>query len=254
MRDTELIEKFSKLTPDQRKTLESDILSLLLSDTETLGELTNLKHGAYKIYTVDIAHLIAELEVHSHDLPKWIYGLLEMIFRLCATAAIQNEDNAMAMYRMAIRYERSLINIINLALIDYYVKELRRYKRTMVKFNHHAVRTEDDTAIVSAISCGLKKISALKKVGYKTFRKRYKFNKRNCSLEFKLDADEELIIPELENSVNEARKGISLCEEFYPVVISNGFISNLPARIVHYLPTVISFILAVIGAMILIPK
>ncbi len=254
MRDTELIEKFCELTPEQRQIFEPDILSMLTSDAETAGELTNLKHKAYEIYAVDIAHLIAELEVHSHDLPKWMYGFLEMIFRLTAAAAGQNEEEAKAVYARILRYERSLINIINLTLIDYYANEIKRYKRTLARFNHHGVYTDENMAIIPAIQCCLKRMSKLKKIGYRTFRERYRFDKKNCSLEFKLDSTEETAISELESCVNEGRKGIELCEKFYPFVVNNGFVSTCPARIIHHFPAVLSFILAVVGAMVLILK
>lgn len=254
MRDIDIIQNFSKLTPEQRKSFESDILSMLSRDAEISGEVTDLKHEAYKIYAINIAHLIAELEVYSHDLPKWMYGFLEMIFRLSATAAGQDEEDAKIAYKGIIRYEQSLINIINLALIDYYAKEIRQYKQTLSKFKHRAIYTKDGIAIIPAIRICLKKMSKLKRLGYKKFKKRYTFNRRKGSLKFKLDEIEEPIISELKDCVDEGKEGMDLCENFYPVVINNGFVSSCPARIVHWLPTVISFALAIVGAMILILK
>lgn len=254
VKDRELLDKIVALNAGQRQIIEQDIMSLLSEDKEKPGELTNLKHTVYELYANNISHLVADIEVHSHDLPEWIYGFIEMIFRLCALAATEDEDDVEEIYKSIIRYEKFLINYINLELVDYYTKEIKQYKKTLIRFNHHAIKTDDGTPVIIALNVCLKKIAKLKKECKKTFKKCYDFNKKAVSLKFKTDELESQDIPKLTECVQEAKKGLEVCENFYPAIINNGFVSTLWARIVHQLPTVISFLLAIAGATIFILK
>lgn len=254
MKDRELMDKIVALNEGQRKIIEQEILLLLSEDDEKPGELTDLKHTAYKMYANDIAHLIAEIEVHFHDLPEWIYGFIEMIFRLSAQAAIEDETTAKELYVSIINYEHFLINYINLELIDYYFKEIRQYKKTLIRFNHNAVKTDDGTPVITALNVCMKEIKKQKKKCRKTFKKCYASNKKVGLLHFKTNDTEGRHIHGLVECIQQARKGVALCEKYYPVIINKTFVSTCRARIVHELPSIISFLLAVAGIALFILK
>lgn len=248
------MDKIAALNAGQRKIIEQEILLLLSEDNEKPGELTDLKHTAYKMYAYDIAHLVAEIEVQLHDLPEWIYGFIEMIFRLNSQAIIEDEKTAKELYKSAINYERFLINYINLELVDYYFKEIKQYKKTLIKFKHKAIKTDDGTPVITELNTCLKKISILKKSCRKTFKKCYAFNKKVGLLRFKTNDTEAQHIHGLTECVQQAKKGVSLCEKYYPAIINNTFVSTYRARIVHELPAIISFFLAVVGIVLFILK
>lgn len=254
VKDRELMDKIAALNEGQRKIIEHEILLLLSEDVEEPGELTSLKHTAYIMYANDIAHLIAELEVHFHDLPVWIYGFIEMIFRLSSQAAIEDEITAKELYMSVISYEHFLINYINLELIDYYFKEIKQYKKTLIRFKHSAVKIDDGTPVITALNTCLKEIEKLKKKCRKIFKKCYAFNKKVGLLRFKTNDTESQYIPELAECIQQAKTGVALCEKYYPVIINKTFVSTYRARIAYELPSIISFFLAVAGIVLFILK
>lgn len=254
MKDRELMDKIAQLNTEQRNIIEKEIQLLLYEDREQPSKLTELKHKAYKMYAENIASLISKMEVYFHDLPAWIYGFIEFVFRLFSFAAVATEKEAVELYQTAIDYEGFLIYCINLKLIDYYFREIKQYKKIIIRFKHHGIKTDNGTPILVALNACLKEVSKQKKNCQKVFKECYDFNKRTTLLRFKRDDIKNLDISELAECVKKAENGVELCEQFFPAIIDNGFVSTRRARFVYKLPSIITFLLAIAGIIVFILK
>ena len=238
MENAELMSKIESLNEGQRKQIEDEVLSLLVDDSETKNALTQLKHDVYKLYSSDIAKLVADVEVHFHDLPVFVYGLVETIFRITAIAINEeDESKAESYYQEVIKYEKFTISYVQIQLLEHYLKEIKNYRKTMTKFNHKGVLTDSGTPgmkdIIYALNASQKEYRYCKKI----FKKCYTFDQMNGASSIKIKTDQivDNVIESLQRCYTQVTQCLKLCETYYPPIIGNGHIESFGRRCLHVL-------------------
>lgn len=256
----ELTKKMAGLSPAQRGLIEQEVDNLLYNDTESDDEATALKHEVYSHYTDSIAELVAEVEVQAHDLPVWVYGCLELIFKFCAVAMTQDNQAAAVSYRFALKYEKFLISFLKLYLIESYRKDILHFRKTIKKFNHEPLQTEYGQPVLEVLNGQIECITASRQAAQKEFEKCYKgwtgvrkgkFNKIDIkAVDF--DKLDDLDSTKLETCYEQVTECLRFCENTFPTVAGNGFVDSRVARFVSFLPDFFAFVLAVVGIVILL--
>ncbi len=252
-----LIQKIDSLDEETWRLVAQYIEALSYDDRESDDEVAKYKYEAYCLYAKNIANLIADVEVYTHDLPEWLYGYIETILQMLSAASECSEKDAIPFFDYIVRYEKFVINAINLYLIDCFIARAKKYKRILSRFNHITVLNEDHkTPILNDVKHSIKNASLLKKQGYKLFKDNYNIKKEQNYVRISLDnlPSNSSIIKPLADALSRAKTGVELCEKYYPNIINNGYVSSFAFRFVRTLPAIISFILALLGAITILRK
>lgn len=262
MTDEKIFAFISSMDQKQHEALEKYLEHQMILDIEEV-EVKKKKYAVYHEYADTIADLVAKIEVYAHDLPRQICGLIEMTFRILSVASVEKaKDKELILYDVALKYEKFLINILYLTLIDIYVKEIRRYRRVFKKFKYRAIKLDNGIFIKQHINNQLCVVSSLVKKSKKTLKVMYSINEWHLMIFLdKLPFVEKLLelnvdigiennsdIQELICAFNLAEEVMDICEVNYSKIINNGYNSTFIRRILHIVPTIISVVLAVLGA------
>ena len=266
MTNEEILYKINRLDDIQRSEIEEHIEMESIAD-----DLNNIikeeKERIYNKYASDISESIAQIEIYAHDLPRQISGLIETIFDMLAIAAAENNEDDNKRWYTYIWYQVSFLeDLLNLYLVDLYVKQVRKYRKIFKKFNHQGVKVQNDFSLLSFIDSKMKEIKKLSKSKKRSFKKKYGLNefyfrvllnKRALFEHFikkdfhiKANVDGELLqVKRLADSANEL---VSLCEDNFANVINNGYNSSVIKKIWNFLLQALPLGLAVYGVIQLI--
>lgn len=261
MTDEKILELISGLNVKQRRSFEQYLEYQLVPDVEDV-DIQKYKYSIYEKYATVISKLIAKIEVYVHDLPRKIVGILEMIFRILAAASGEKDKNReIKLYKIVYGYEDFLINILRLTLIDIYVKEIKNYKSTLIKFNCDGIENSNGMSFIDEVNKGLKDITPLYKKGKRKFKESYGLNlvetmfflnnfrvvDKYYNFNIKVNVYEQNELTELTEAFQIAETIIGICEANYSKIINNGYRASVLRRIVNSIPMLISFLLAVGG-------
>lgn len=163
MTNEELLLIISDLDESQRQALEQYLEYLKIEDNE-VACIQDKKMDIYNKYSTTIAYLIAKVEVCKHDLPRQVTGMIETIFRILSSAsATEEQGRALSLYDVVMKYEECLVNLLYLMLVDYYVKEIKKYRKTLKKFKYQSIELEDGILFMEKVNNKLKKLKELYK-------------------------------------------------------------------------------------------
>lgn len=266
MTNEELLLIISDLNERQRQALEQYLEYLKPEDNE-VACIQDKKMDIYNKYSTTIAYLIAKVEVCKHDLPRQVTGMIETIFRiLSAASATEEQGRELSLYDVVIKYEECLINLLYLMLVDYYVREIKKYRKTLKKFKYQSIELEEGILFMEKVNNKLKELRGLHKENKRLFKNIYninslkfmmlmdKFNFLNRTYDEDLNigivADDKL--PDLALAFNIAEETVGVCEENYSRVINNGYNSTYIKRFLCIIPTLASVILAGLGVAMII--
>lgn len=229
-------------------------------------KIKDKKYVIYHNYSTIIAELIAKIEVYLHDMPKQISGLIETTFRILSSASVEkNEENELTLYDYAFKYEMFLINVLYLMLVDTYIREIKKYIKTLKKFNYRAIEVRDGILFMEEVNTNLKQVLVSYKRGKKKFKQIYDvglwgymmiLNKVPC-LNKNFRVEENVVfrnsdtLTELYDAFSNAEKVMELCEENYSNIINNGYNSTPLKRFLNIVPTIVTITLTILAAIVI---
>ena len=220
-----VIDEYKQLTEAQQIYIYEKITQLLIEDFDDCS-IAEYKKKIYSIYEKDIADLIAEMEVYSHDLPEYVYGYTDTIVK-----GISSLSNGKELFKKCSNIEKCELFLINSLQIDlgkYYISRIKKYRRVLKCFNYKGVSSKGTKNIIEIIKHSLKRIAGNLKQGKAKHKKMFRYNRKDNSIELRLKEQKDMQqISELEDALKESRETIELCEKMFPDVIENGYRSSL---------------------------
>ena len=275
MSDEELLKQILKMDHKQRKALEKYVEFEVYPDQEDI-DVFEIKKNVYSKYAKSISALVAKAEVYLHDLPKQVCGLIEMVFRILTTSAVEDKkSDEIALCSASLEYELFLLNTLNALLIECYIKEIKRYRKLFKKFKHKGVILENGISFMKEINVRLKSAYAMFKIGKKKYKRMYSLNfleymvmlGKFSKIESKFPWMERFIpyqldveigmgaeILELDQCFQKVQDIVDICENNYSTIINNGYDSSFIKRFLLHLPSIISAGLTILAAIIIFKK
>lgn len=220
------------------------------------------KHSIYCDYAKTITGLLAKCEVFTHDLPRDIVGIIEIIFRLLtSTTQTDDFDKITTIFLAMSNCEKYMINMLYIKLIDCYVQTIKLHKKTLSHFKHQSFYLsyyyENKVPFFKSIRKKLKYIKKSKKIGTKELKSFLKKNGIKKELDFITVAMHENdigIINSLKTAYEQAEQLVLMIEKKYPDIISNGYKLSIWRKLVYRMPECIATILAVLSIYLWIKK
>ncbi|MBE6534827.1 MAG: hypothetical protein E7678_07705 [Ruminococcaceae bacterium] len=275
MSDEELLKQILKMDHKQREALEKYVEFEVYPDQEDI-DVFEIKKNVYSKYSETISALVAKAEVYLHDLPKQVCGLIEMVFRILTTSAVEDKkSDEIALCAASLEYELFLLNTLNALLIECYIKEIKRYRKLFKKFKHKGVILENGTSFMKEINVQLKSACAMFKIGKKKYKRMYslnfleymvmlgkfskienKFSWMERFIPYRLDVEIGIgaEISELDQCFQKVQGIVDICENNYSTIINNGYDSSFIKRFLLHLPSIISAGLTILAAIIIFKK
>lgn len=197
----------------------------------------------YDKYQTTVNELLAQLEVNIHDLDKEVLSIITDLNRI--VSLLRRPETNSNHFTNANNIMYILIHVLQIKLIESYIKKIKQYRKFLRSFNQKGVFINiTDTEEKSFYEYTKTEFKDLKK-NFESWRKSHKRDYQfDCNTKEYFDTEEEIgLSPILE----QAKALALLYEKYYSEIIGNGYGASITTKVINVLLIIVPLSLLVLS-------